>query len=342
MGKKLDLNYFTGQEADQFNFIKIPKPLLYDPIYADLKIAEIITYSRMLDRMNLSIKNGWFDELGRAYIFCSLADVREFAECGKNKAVDILKALEEIGLIEKVKGAPGTGMRIYVKNFIPKNNQGFANQTFGTVEVESDVENSNVDNSTEVCFSNSENPENQTSMSPENKLSGVWKSNPNNNKYINTNPSNTKSIRIIPSSEYLERQKRKQESEMRSDEMGYAELIRENIELDALLVYFPHDKEFIMGVYDLILETVLCKSEDIVVASNKYSTNFVKAKLLKLNKFHIEYVMDSWHKNTEMPRNVKKYLLATLFNAPSTADAYIRAEVNHDMASPEWGIANTD
>ena len=52
--------------------------------------------------------------------------------------------------------------------------------------------------------------------------------------------------------------------------------------------------------------------------------------------------MDSWHKNTEMPRNVKKYLLATLFNAPSTADAYIRAEVNHDMASPEWGIANTD
>ena len=342
MGKKLDLNYFTGQEADQFNFIKIPKPLLYDPIYADLKIAEIITYSRMLDRMNLSIKNGWFDELGRAYIFCSLADVREFAECGKNKAVDILKALEEIGLIEKVKGAPGTGMRIYVKNFIPKNNQGFANQTFGTVEVNPKTDDSNVDNSTEVCFSNSENPKNQTSRSPENKLSEVWKSNPNNNKYNNTNPSNTKSIRIIPSSEYIERQKRKQESEMRLDEMGYAELIRENIDLDSLLADFPHDKEFIMGIYDLILETVLCKSDTIVVASNKYSTNFVRAKLLKLNMFHIQYVMDCWKKNTELPRNVKKYLLATLFNAPSTCDAYITAEVNRDMASPNWPLANTD
>ena len=88
--------------------------------YADLKIAEVITYSRMLDRMNLSIKNGWFDELGRAYIFCSLKDVQEFADCGKNKAVDILKALEAIGLIEKVKGAPGMGTRIYVKNFIPR------------------------------------------------------------------------------------------------------------------------------------------------------------------------------------------------------------------------------
>lgn len=129
---------------------------------------------------------------------------------------------------------------------------------------------------------------------------------------------------------------------MRLDELGYAELIRENIELDTLLVDFPHDKEFIMGIYDLILETVLCKSETIVVASNRYSTNFVRGKLLKLDKFHIEYVIDCWHKNTEMPRNVKKYLLAALFNAPSTADAYITAEVNHDMVSPGWGMANED
>lgn len=129
---------------------------------------------------------------------------------------------------------------------------------------------------------------------------------------------------------------------MRLDEMGYAELIRENIDLDSLLADFPHDKEFIMGIYDLILETVLCKSDTIVVASNKYSTNFVRAKLLKLNMFHIQYVMDCWKKNTELPRNVKKYLLATLFNAPSTCDAYITAEVNRDMANPNWPIANTD
>ncbi len=97
----------------------------------------------------------------------------------------------------------------------------------------------------------------------------------------------------------IERQKRKQESEMRLDEMGYAELIREIIDLDSLLADFPHDKDFIMGIYDLILETVLCKSDTIVVASNKYSTNFVRAKLLKLNMFHIQYVMDCWKKNTD-------------------------------------------
>lgn len=332
MGKKLDLNYFTGQEADQFNFIKIPKPLLYDPIFADLKIAEIITYSMMLDRMNLSIKNGWFDELGRAYIFCSLNDVREFADCGKNKAVEILKALEEIGLIEKVKGAPGTGTRIYVKNFIPKDHQRFANQTFGVVSEETGDVDDAVDNLTEVCFSNSENPENQTSRSPENKLSEVCKSNPSNNKYINTNPSNTKSIRIIPSKGYLEMQQEANDR-LRMDEIGYAQLIRDNIELDCLKQRYPYDTEFLDGVYDLILETVLCKSETIVVASNEYSTNFVRGKLLKLNSSHIEYVLSSWKKNAEKPRNVKKYLLAALFNAPSTIDAYFTAEYNHDVAT---------
>ncbi len=324
MGKKLDLNYFTGQEADQFNFIKIPKPLLYDPIYADLKIAEIITYSRMLDRMNLSIKNGWFDEMGRAFIFCSLKDVMEFADCGKNKAVDIMKSLENIGLIEKVKGAPGTGTKVYVKNFIPKDHQKFTNQTCAVTEELDDV-----DSSAEVWKSNHETSEKQTSEIPENKLPEVWKSNPNNNKYINNNQSNTKSFQILsgnikPADERCD-----------DDEMGYAELIRDNLDMDSLMTEYPHDKEFLQGVYDLILETVLCKSDTIIVASNRYSTNFVKAKLLKLNKFHIEYVMDCWSKLTDVPRNVKKYLLATLFNAPSTSDAFIRAEVNRDMYNPD-------
>ena len=327
MGKKLDLNYFTGQEADQFNFVKIPKPLLYDPIYADLKIAEIITYSMMLDRMNLSIKNGWFDELGRAYIFCSLNDVKEFADCGKNKAVEIMKTLEDIGLIEKVKGAPGTGTRVYVKNFIPKNNQEFTNQTFGTVQPQQEVVDESVDNSVEVYFSNHETSEKQTSGSPENKLLEVWKSNPNNNKYINNNSSNTKSFHIVSADTQVEKMG------CDDEENGYAALIRENISLDLLLERYPYDREFLQGVYDLLLETVLCKSETIVVASNEYSTNFVKGKLLKLNIMHIEYLLETWKKNTNKPRNVKKYLLAALFNAPSTIDAYYQAEVNHDMAT---------
>ena len=116
------------------------------------------------------------------------------------------------------------------------------------------------------------------------------------------------------------------------DERAYADIIRENISLDILMDRYPCDRDFLQGVYDLILETVLSTSDYILVASSQYSANFVKGKLLKLNSMHIEYVMDCWNKNKEKPRNVKKYLLAALFNAPSTMDAFYQAEVNHDQA----------
>jgi len=68
-----------------------------------------------------------------------------------------------------------------------------------------------------------------------------------------------------------------------------------------------------------------------VIASNTYPVALVKSKFLKLNYSHIEYVMDCFKSNTSKVKNIKKYLLAALFNAPSTMDSYYRAEVNHDM-----------
>ena len=206
MGKKLDLNYFYGQESDQFNFIRIPKPLLYDPMYKEVRLEEVLTYSMLLDRMRLSMKNGWFDELGRAYVYCSIETVMEYASCGKNKAGDILKNLDAIGLIEKVL-IPGRGLKIYVKNFIPKETLKFENQTLevskrdvaGTVGADRE----NVDNlevarniNDAVCFSNdpvykSNDPD------PNSKLGVVYFSNPNN-KYLNhNNLSDNKSIHIV-------------------------------------------------------------------------------------------------------------------------------------------------
>lgn len=86
----------------------------------------------------------------------------------------------------------------------------------------------------------------------------------------------------------------------------------------------------------MILETVLSKSECIVVASNKYPAGFVKGKFLKLNSGHIEYVMDCFKGNTTKVKNIKKYLLAALFNAPTTISGYYQAEVNHDF--PQFAV----
>lgn len=90
------------------------------------------------------------------------------------------------------------------------------------------------------------------------------------------------------------------------------------------------------GIFDLILETVLCKSESIVIVSNRYPTAVVKSKFLKLNSSHIEYVIDCFKANTTKVHNIKKYLLATLFNAPTTMSGYYQAEVNHDF--PQFAV----
>ena len=97
-----------------------------------------------------------------------------------------------------------------------------------------------------------------------------------------------------------------------------------------------YDKELLDGIYDLILETVLCKSGNVIIASNEYPVQLVKSKFLKLNSSHIQYVMDCLKETTSKVRNIKKYLLAALFNAPSTMKSYYQAEVNHDM--PQFAV----
>lgn len=119
--------------------------------------------------------------------------------------------------------------------------------------------------------------------------------------------------------------------DMMSEMDAYDEIIKENISFDDLLVAYPYEIETIKGIKQLILETVLNKNESMVIASNTYPVALVKSKFLKLNYSHIEYVMDCFKSNTSKVKNIKKYLLAALFNAPSTMDSYYRAEVNHDM-----------
>ena len=125
--------------------------------------------------------------------------------------------------------------------------------------------------------------------------------------------------------------------EIGSDVQAYAELIRDNIDLDILLERYPFDKELLNGIFDLILETVLCRNNEIVVASNKYPAELVRSKFLKLTSSHIEYAMGCMKSNTTKVHNIKKYLLAALFNAPSTISGYYQAEVNHDY--PQFAVS---
>ena len=95
MEKKMTFNYFYGTEADQFSFYRIPKALFTDSYFKDLSSDAKILYGLMLDRMSLSIKNQWFDDKNRAYIYFSIEDIMELLNCGRNKAIKSMRELDD-------------------------------------------------------------------------------------------------------------------------------------------------------------------------------------------------------------------------------------------------------
>ena len=121
------------------------------------------------------------------------------------------------------------------------------------------------------------------------------------------------------------------------DEIGYdeaaryREMVREKLEYDLLVQDRKTNRERLDEIVDLIVETLCSTKPTICVSGDDYPASLVKEKLLRLTSTHMDYVFECLDKNTTYVRNIKKYLLATLFNAPSTIDSYYSALVNHDL-----------
>ncbi|WP_405373196.1 DUF6017 domain-containing protein [Pseudobutyrivibrio sp.] len=161
---------------------------------------------------------------------------------------------------------------------------------------------------------NSNRFENETTSGSDIKPLEVSKANTNKNKYNNTlNELDSNPI----------------DSELK----GYELLIRMNLEIDALIERDPYERELYEGIYELVLETVLFQGESMVIASSRYPMNLIRSKFMKLNIHHVEYVVESLRSTTSKVKNIKKYMLTMLFNAPTTISSYYIAEVNHDMAA---------
>lgn len=152
----------------------------------------------------------------------------------------------------------------------------------------------------------------------------------------NTDLLNTHSIPILstPLPEGTAAPERKGNGQTNMDAVrAYEEVIKDNIEY----AYLIQDKNIDRGMLDeivaLMLETVCTRRKVIRIAGDDYPAELVKSKFMKLNSSHIQFVIDCMHQNTTKIRNIKKYLLAVLFNAPNTIDSYYTALVAHDMAS---------
>ena len=354
--------YYYGKQADQYSFIKVPKLLVHDKAFIGLSVDAKMLYGLLLDRMSLSMKNGWLDEGNRVYIIYQIKDIMSDMNMARATAVKYLQELVDFGLVEKKKRGLGLPNILYVKSFLvekesteqektlggrytntpetPKNTQKFNNYTSRSSKIETQ----------EVQKLNYKEFNNYTSGSSENEIQEVQELDPNNTNINNTKNINTnilsypltegeepdmtgadnwthkKGLSItMPKADRMGCDKKKSEYEL------YMDLIKDNIEYDALKERYPLDAELIDGIVEMMTEVTVSTNDYIVIASNSFPKEVVKSRFLKLNFSHLEYVMSCFKSNTTKVKNIKKYLLASLFNAPSTMNGYYTAEVNHDM-----------
>ena len=108
-------NYYHNGETTDYSFFRIPRALVKDERFRDLSTDAKLLYGLMLDRMGLSLQNGWQDTEGRAFIYFTLEEIQTTLSCGHNKAVRLMAELEQYDLIERVKQGQGRPAKIYVK-----------------------------------------------------------------------------------------------------------------------------------------------------------------------------------------------------------------------------------
>ena len=180
MGDTINFDYYYGIEAEQFSFYRVPRLLIKDERFKGLSSDAKLLYGLMLDRMSLSMKNGWLDDENRAYIIYTVDAIMEDLGCSKPTCTKIMRELDSdngIGLIEKKRRGLGKPDIIYVKNF---------------ASVPDEKEPSNPDVSTEVKDFNFKKQKNLTSGSKKNELQEVKESDLKREKNLTSESKETK------------------------------------------------------------------------------------------------------------------------------------------------------
>ena len=289
-------DYFYGRQAEQFSFYRVPKILFTEDKFWNVSTDAKLLYGILLDRMNLSAANGWLDDEGRVYIIFTIDEIKSALGCAEKKSVKLLDELEKkCGLIERKRQGLGKPNLIYVKNFI-------------TGSVERQFLNCQKDNSGIV----------------ENTIQDLSKGQGNNTDINNTEFSNTDPF--FPSDSCGK------DVDGTDEFRRYYQYFYEQLYMDYLKKDFPYDHDTLDLILHLIVEVMCSNRKQIRIASDDKPTEIVRSTFMKLDSEHIRFVMDGFKENTTDVRNIKQYLLASIYNAPYTIGPHYDAKVRHDGA----------
>ena len=287
----MTLDYFYGQAGELFSFYRIPKALFQEPRFQSLSTDAKTLYGILLDRMSLSVKNGWQDEQNRMFIIFTIEDVKRALCCADNKATRLLRELEEFGLIERKRRGQGKPCLVYVKNF-----------------------------SSESSKESVKNRDNDDSCGSKIACQDPVKSRGIKKKENKTEMNNTN---LILSDE--------------SEKMKNRELLEEyfsrSLEMDLLLRLYPDDEDTLYQIVNLLVDTCATNRKLLHIAGDDKPAEVVRSRFMKLNADHIRFVLKCLAENSSPIRNMKQYLLASLYNAPTTMQLSYQNQTNHDLAN---------
>ncbi len=294
-------DYIHGKQAEIYSFYMIPKVLFTEAAFSSLSTDAKVLYGLFLDRVSLSIKNNWIDRQGHAYVYYTIKGIKEALRCANSKACSLLTELQTFGLIERKRQGLGKPTIIYVKDFNSFRKSEFMNSENRNTEVPQ----SGIQEFRKPECNNTDN---------------------NNTEYNNTNPILSEGVLNNPEKGIKDKDK---DEEERAD---YKEYLQEALETELLYEKFPGQRETIDAIVDLMTDVICSKRKTIRIAGDDKPANVVKSQFLKVNCFHIEYVLKCLSENGSKVRNIKQYMLASIYNAPLTMKSYYQAWVNNDIA----------
>ncbi len=324
---KTEFDYYYGIEAEQFTFVRVPKVLFTDKEhFGGLSNEAKLLYGLLLERMSLSRKNNWIDKHNRVYIIFPVEEIEESLDVGHEKALNLLKELDDqsgIGLVKKKRRGLGLPSILYVKNFIVK-----GEKSIDYIPTSRSMENG----IQEVGKTDFKKSENQTSANPKNRLLEVRKSDSNNIDINNTDMSYTYDQSInLPRTDFQNFSPGTDGLIDGIDRNTVEEEVKKQIDYDCLISH-PDSSVVQMAeeIKDLMVD-VLCGERSVVSEGKRVSEESAKSAYRKITFDHVQYVMKSLVSYPDKISRIDRFLTTSLYNSVYTLTNSTFAGFEHDM-----------
>ena len=341
----MQFDYFYGNEAEQFTFYRIPKILITSPHFKKISDSAKLLYGLMLDRMSLSIRNGWLDDDNRAYIFFTTNDVMEQMCCGTEKATKMLTELDSekgIGLIERVKQGQGKPAIIYLKKFYELEDtarstklseiesQDFQKPKIKTFENRktrlSEIESQDFRESKNKTF------ENRNSRLSEIESLEFRKSKCNYNNINNTDINNTDINYIYPINQdnyNIQNSDTQTEEEWIDRYTKTVDEIKTQIDYDYLINHAERD--IVDEVVNIMAEVMTVYRPKYKIEGDFIEYNAVVNKFRQITAQKLEICLLAYSRKIQRIKNPKAYWISTLYNIPLTSGIVLQNMINSDI-----------